>query len=299
MRVLFFLLILFSSAAAMASNFVGRVVKMENNSLVYVPFSGKEKPEDRLIKYLDQTYRVEPVTKGMKLDNGYIINTGPDSKLKVIFNNGDHIFVAPNTQYEIKWARQHLKDEGPTTMTLLRGAVRGVIEKDGPRSGMKIITKGTVMGIRGTDFQISQFRSGLTQVSVLRGQIELPQEDVQIGTGQTFIKKENNSNLSKLSKDELQVIAKDLSIKAQAPVEPELKELEEKATKVTLNDIKTYDPKAYEKIKDEKKLDSDQLALNTVKTIEATAPASKKKPQWADLIDEKDPYEKYKPKTDK
>jgi hypothetical protein len=41
-------------------------------------------------------------------------------------------------------------------MTLLRGSVRGLVEIGGPRSGMRVITKTTTMGVRGTDFHVAQ-----------------------------------------------------------------------------------------------------------------------------------------------
>jgi hypothetical protein len=274
---------------------------MENESQIYIPHEGKRLPKEKLVKYLDKTFKVIPAQRGMKLLNGFVITTGPKSKLKIIFANGDHFFVSPNTQYLIQW-EQKLEKNDPSTLSLLRGAVRGLIEKDGPRSGMKVITKNTVMGVRGTDFHISQFRSGLTQVSVLRGEIEIKNDVkkdlVQIAAGQTFMVKEQNSELSKLSKPELKTIAEDSSLKSQELKDSELKELETKATSVTMKDIQIYEPELFKQIQGQKALSSDELALNTVQALEKTAPLEKKKPKWADLLDESDPYEKYKPKDE-
>src|SRR5690606_16687053 len=99
----------------------------------------------------------------------YIITTGPTSKAKVVFNNGDHFFVSENTQYKIEWKREDKTiEKDPSVISLIRGTVRGLVQKDGPRSGMKVKTSQTVMGIRGTDFHVTQ-SYGQLKVSVLRG----------------------------------------------------------------------------------------------------------------------------------
>lgn len=300
MRILFSSLWVLFSLSAWAIDHAARIVKMENESQIYIPLVGKTLPKEKVVRYLEKDFKVVPAKRGMKLQNGYVITTGPKAKLKIIFANGDHFFVSPNTQYQIQW--EHKADQrDPSTLSLLRGAVRGLIEKDGPRSGMKVITKNTVMGVRGTDFHVSQFRSGLTQVSVLRGEIEVKNDTkkdlVQIAAGQTFMVNKQNSELSKLSQPELKVIAEDSTIKTQPLADKELNELESKATSVTMKDIQIYDPELFKQIKNNKVLSSDELALNTVEALEKTAPQEKKKPKWADLLDDTDPYEKYKPKN--
>jgi hypothetical protein len=301
MRMFFPLMTLLISTAALSRDHVARIVKIENSSQVYIPVQGKIEASDKLVKYLDQTFKIIPATKGLKLENGYVVTTGPDSKIKMVFKNGDHFFISPNTQYQLNWKREHLKAEDPSTMNLLKGAVRGLIEKDGPRSGMKIITKATVLGVRGTDFHVVHRNSGMTQISVLRGRIELDlkdkKNDVVIEAGQTFLKKDENSQLSKLTKTELKTIAAVTDFPKSEPQEKELKELEKKATEVTLKDIKTYQPELYSKIQKNELLNSETLARNTVEVLQKTAPETRKKPDWDDLIDERDPYDTYKPKN--
>jgi hypothetical protein len=178
--------------------------------------------------------------------------------------------------------------------------VRGLIEKGGPRSGIKIVTNNSVMGVRGTDFHISHRSSGVTQISVLRGEIELknPQNDqVKIEAGQTFLTTEDKSNLSSLTKSELKQIALNSTIHAPKPSEPELNILEEKAKTATLSDIKLYNPELYQNLKD-KDFDSETLAQNTIQKLEVTAPEKKSKPKWVDLLDDSDPYKTYQQKND-
>lgn len=300
MKVIFSFLIIFTASMAQAQTHVARIVKMENDGTVYVPADDKAGKNEKLVKYLDRIFKIVPAEKGMKLDNGYVVTTGPQSKIKIVFNNGDHFFVAPNTQYYIEWKRQHLKDEDPSTMNILRGAVRGLVEKGGPRSGMQVVTKNTVMGVRGTDFHVSHLNSGSTQISVLRGEIDLKspkKEDVKIQSGQTYVTKEANSQLSQLTKSELKTIAQEATIKTADVKEPELVALEKKAASTTLNDIKEYQPQLFEKVKNSKNIDSDSLALTTVEKLQETAPEKKKKPDWAEMIDDRDPYDTYKPKN--
>jgi hypothetical protein len=302
MKVIFSFLFLAVLPSAFAQTHVGRIVKIENEATIYVPSNEQASKKDKLIKYLDKVYKIVPAEKGMKLENGFVVSTGPLAKLKIIFNNGDHIFVSPNTQYFIAWKREQLKENDPSTLTILRGAVRGLIEKDGPRSGMEVVTKNTTMGIRGTDFHVAHYNSGLTQISVLRGAIEMKnvgqkQEIVKIEAGQTFMKKEENTSLSPLTKGELKIIATDSKIKASEVKEAELLDLEAKATKATLADIKEYQPQLYDELKKSKTMNSDTLAVSTVMKLEEAAPEKKKKPDWAELLDDQDPYEKYKPKN--
>lgn len=302
MRILFTTLMLLLTVhnLALADDHVARIVKLENSSQIFVPFNPELKTKDKLVKYLDKTYRIIPATRGMKLENGYIVTTGPLSKLKIIFKNGDHFFISNNTQYEIKWGQEEVQAKEKSTMSILRGAVRGLIEKGGPRSGMKIITRNVVMGVRGTDFHIFQHNSGLTQISVLRGAIDLEDENkketIHIGGGQTFMKKKNNSQLSQLTKKELKTIAQQTSIHSSEVPDKNLNDLENKAKEVTIKDINLYNPGLLKEMMSKGGTSSDELAASTIEALEKTAPETSKKPDWADLMDEKDPYETYKPR---
>ncbi len=309
MRIVSISLLFLATGTVWAKDHVARIVKLEAAAEIFVPISGKATPQDRLVKYLDRTFRIANAEKGMKLGNGSVVNTGPSGKLKIVFNNGDHFYISPNTQYVLNWKQEYLKeDEDPSTMTLLRGAVRGLVEKGGPRSGMKVITKTTTMGVRGTDFHVAQFGSGLTQISVIRGSITVTADravaPLVVESGKTLLKKQENVELSALTKTELREITQTTAV-ASGPVrDPELKELEEKSLAATLTDLKTYEPAAYEElIADQKagkigQLSAETVALTTVKKLEQTAPESKKKPGWAELLQDEDPYEKYRPKTD-
>jgi hypothetical protein len=55
---------------------------------------------------------------------------------------------------------------------LLYGTLRGIILKDGPRSGTQVRSRTIAMGVRGTDFQIgANDTNGYAKVTVLRGSV--------------------------------------------------------------------------------------------------------------------------------
>src|SRR5690606_13589814 len=138
-----------------------------------------------------------------------------------------------NTQYTVTWKPQVLNEkEDPSMLTLIRGTVRGMVTKDGPRSGIKVKTKQTAFSVRGTDFHVHQRgTSGTTMVSVLRGAIEVqPQKKeapVVIKSGETFIQRSPDEHLlDKLTKQDLKKIDTIVKIEAKAEPKPEMVELE-------------------------------------------------------------------------
>jgi hypothetical protein len=295
-----------SSFTVFGATHTARIIKLENKSEVYVPGEKKEGGFTH-IKYLEEIYHIVPAVRGFKLENGHILTTGPQSKAKVIFNNGDHLYIAENTQYKINWKRDTLgPTKDPSVITLMRGAFRGLIKKDGPRSGMKVETKAAVMGVRGTDFHVSE-KHGSLNVSVIRGQVELlnkkiNQRPIKIESGQILTKKDNSINLAAITKEDLKQIGNESvienTIDLMKPEQTkELVELEQKATEVSINDIKEYQPQIYQEIlkrESESKMTSDSLALNTVEIMEKKAPHKAKKPTRTELENNKDPYDEYK-----
>jgi hypothetical protein len=305
----FFLSLFFTSLASGAS-FDARIVKLENKSQIYVP---GEKKDSQLthVKYMGNVYHVLPAERGMKLDSGYVVTTGPDSKLKVIYTNGDHFYVGPNSQYIIELQSKYEdKDKPASVLKVLRGAVRGLVIKDGPRSNMKIITKSSVMGIRGTDFEVRELGGGLSQISVMRGKVEIlssaaTDKKTVVTTGQTFIQDGKQSSLKVLTKEDLTRMAAkaDFKVEKEEKDNPEnqvIKELENKATAAVINEIKEYQPDLYKQIeKTGKNMNSDQLAMKAAQILSQDAPSSEKKSNWDELNYKNDPYEKYKFESDK
>jgi len=127
---------------------------------------------------------------------------------------------------------------------------------------------------------------------------------IKVKTGEMFNDENKKSSVVAISKEDFEEIMKTSSVNYQgkAEVTQELSELETKATAMTLNDIKEYQPQIYKEImanKNMSKLTSDSLAINTIKIMEEKAPSRSKKASESDLDSEKDPYDQYKFKKEK
>lgn len=300
-KILFFITLLWMSSS-FAVDHVGRIVKIEGQSKVYIPEQKIKQLDQEHIRFQNQLYRVTDAIRGMKLENGYVVNTGAEAKLKVIFNNGDHFYVAPNTQYVVEWSRPTLKDKETTVMNVIRGAVRSVVEKDGPRSGIEVKTRSATFGVRGTEFWVNVKNSHTTEVSVLRGLIEFREdsgESVKVEKGQKALVRNDDIRKESITKQDLTQIAQETLPAKEIKVEDEdLKVLESKALEVTVNDIKLYEPELYKKISETKDLrESEELTQLTINNLKESAPEAKaevpKKPTLQDLQDSEDPYQKY------
>lgn len=301
-KIVFFISLLWLSNS-FAVDHVGRIVKMEGASKIYIPQEMIKVKEELHVRFQDQLYRVVEATRGMKLENGFVVNTGDKAKLKVIFNNGDHFYVAPNTQYVVNWSRPTLKDKETTVMNVIRGAVRSVVEKDGPRTGMEVKTRSATFGVRGTEFWVNVVNSQSTEVSVLRGLIELNEKDketVKLSKGEKALVGPEEVVKETMTKQDLQQIAAETLPAQEIKVEDEtLKNLESKALEVTVQDIKLYEPELYQTIvknQDELK-GSEELTQITLNKLQESAPdappETPKKPSLKDLKNSEDPYKKY------
>ena len=123
-------------------------------------------------------------------------------------------------------------------------------------------------------------------------------------TGETLNTENKKATVMAISKEDFQEIVKTASVQVPSKTEmtKEFIELENKASVMTLNDIKEYQPQIYKEIMGQKNssdLTSDSLAINTIKIMEEKAPSRSKKPSESDLDSEKDPYDQYKFKKEK
>ena len=188
--LLVFSLLMFSiPKSVLASETVGTITHAKGNFEVLIPVSDNEKA-DGTVRFNEKTYKVIKGKLGLVLKNEYIINT-VDAKVRIIFANGDQFMVGPGTSYQLKWSEG--KKEQGNVLNIMYGKVRGVISQEGPRTGLKINTRGAVAGVRGTDFAVHAVGSQ-TDFSVLRGKVELaaassPTQAVAISAGQTAVLK--------------------------------------------------------------------------------------------------------------
>lgn len=309
MRALF---LVFFCLSAWSSSHVATISKLQGKVELYAPVDLYPQVQGSHVLYQSKTYRIVKAEVGSKILNHMIVNTDKKSKAKVVFSNGDQIYVTPSSQYEVNWEEIKSKvKESPTGINLMYGAIRMMVDKEGPRSGTKVKTRSATFAVRGTDFHVAQSgSSGTSQVSVLRGKVEaktLAQKNkkteiIVVETGKSALTQQGQAQaeLVKTTKQDLKQIALESKVEMSEAVIPqqlkaEIKELEMKATDNIMKDIKSADPTLYEEIKTAKITDVDAMNMKTVEKIYETAPEAKKgKPSWRELDEiESDPYGKY------
>lgn len=309
-------------STSMAANHVGVIVKKQGTAELLVSPSSKVVGKGPHVLFEGKYYTLKKVRLGLKVDNGSVVRTGKDAKLKIVYKNGDQFNIGEATAYRVSWKSDKKVKDDPSTVDLMYGSIRGIVNKKGPRSGMKVKTKHAVMGIRGTDFHIGQRgTSGKSSVSVLRGKVavadaELPSKKVEVAQGfsaelktevkntkpntkEKKVKAASTLAVVKTTKNDLVAIQKDSNIKENKEdkvtekVKKELASLEKKAVENTLSDIKDYDPELYNAIKDKKIDDIDNINKVVVGKVFEKAPEKKVKVGIEDLNLEENAYDKY------
>src|SRR6185295_7780603 len=123
-------------------------------------------------KYEGLYYSVRDAKVGERVEKANIIRTQTGGRARVIYDNGDQIYVAAASSYKIEWDKD-TNDANPE-LELRYGKARFVIQKGGPRSKFKIKTKSAVLGVRGTDFFVAvNEATGQTETATLRGSVEV------------------------------------------------------------------------------------------------------------------------------
>ncbi len=172
MSLLKFLLILvLFSQVLLANDMVGTITQKRGSVEVFSNPSTQIKGNPPHALYNGLYYSVQEAKVGMKIDQGNIIRTGKASIARIVFANGDQYIVGPGTEYSSSWKKEAKKTA--TLMNLVRGKVRAVISKGGPRSNLNIQTKTASMGVRGTDFYVTANGYKKSTVSVLRGEVSV------------------------------------------------------------------------------------------------------------------------------
>ncbi|MCM2323364.1 MAG: FecR family protein [Oligoflexia bacterium] len=169
-----------SASAASASEQVGTLTQAEGTVKIFTNPSKKihsdgEKGVRALFE--GEYFLVRDAKVGDQVEQGNIIRTSPGGKARVIFQNGDQYNVGPATAYRVFWSKD--AKDGKTKIDLMYGKLRGVVAKGGPRSRLTVKTKSATMGVRGTDFFIADGGDSGTEVSILRGAVEVKPEAPQ------------------------------------------------------------------------------------------------------------------------
>lgn len=269
------------------------------------------KPGEVRARFEGEHYVVREARPGDRLENGNILRTAPGAKAWVIFANGDQYHVGPGTAYRVNWER---KDRG-TEVQLMYGKLRGVVAKKGPRSKLFIRTRSATMGVRGTDFFVAEDSQGGTEVSVIRGSVEVKPATASakptlVGEGDSVsvqvpaFQAESIIVLRRTTQEDLRAILKTSEIAPDAkaaPVAPEVAReiaaLEKKAAENTLQDIQAHDPELFAKISQAGPVaDPARINQQSVEKLLRTAPPApaRRKPYKTELEDlEREAYEKY------
>lgn len=165
-------------SAVWAGDQIGTLTQLEGDITLFSNPSktlhkeGSDKPR---ALFEGEYYLFEKPKVGDRVQLGNIVRTALGSKVRVVFDNGDQFNVGPGTAYRVFWDKDSAK--GQTEVKLMYGKLRGVIEKGGPRSQLKVRTRSATMGVRGTDFFIAENpKDGETEISVIRGSVEVKAE---------------------------------------------------------------------------------------------------------------------------
>ena len=311
---------LFSFSLSSFAASAGFIMKVQGSAELLLNPAGKKMKGAKTVSYMGKIYQIKKAKRGMKVSNGDILRTGDKSKVKIVYKNGDQFNVGQGTEFKVHWEKTKVEKKDSTTVDLIRGSLRGIISKKGPRSGMKVKSRNAVMGVRGTDFHFNQQgTSGHASIAVLRGEVEVfePKKEkkpYQVKQGfsaevTTLLQKELTAppitkvELSKTTKQEIIHIQKNSQIKTSKKEKPikdkklaeNLKQLEKKAIEVTLDDIKEYQPAVYQEIKKEKLTSIDTINTQVLSKAFKKAPKRKAKKGFDELEIkvEDDAYEKY------
>jgi hypothetical protein len=270
---------LFNFNLVFASDQIGTLTQVEGIVKVFShPTSALKKEEGKTHALFEgEFFSVEEAKVGTKVDKGYIVQTAPGAKARVVYENGDQFNVGSGTAYKVTWDKEG--PQGNTQVNLAYGKIRGIIEKGGPRSKLQVRTRSAVMGVRGTDFFIAQGGGDeSTEISVIRGSVEVTAQPKESATASKESKSKSVASapitlkagysaaieaaesskvkpqveLRKTTQEEFAGIQKSSTIakaaldKApDAETQKNVDQLEKKATATILKDIKAHDHDLY------------------------------------------------------
>ena len=216
---------------ALGNENVARIIKITGDVEVFSDPAQKVAGPPPHALFQGKYYSVNKAKLGQKVQFGNIVQTGNDSKARIIFNNGDQLNVGPGTAYEITWTEKTQAKASGSIINLMRGQIRAVVSKTGPRNNLQVKTRYASMGVRGTDFYVSsQGNAGPTQVSVLRGEVAMKVEAPKLSAA--------SKKVAKLPPVEELKVKSGYLAKVEAPVVVEAP----KAQEITTTEVTTKLP---------------------------------------------------------
>ncbi len=271
--------------------------------------------EKSFVIYDGKKYVSRRVQPGVKVHPGDILRSGNDGKVKIIYDNGDVFILGNATAFIIPKSI----DKGATkevSSELLYGKMRGMIDKKGPLSGIRIRTQSITSGVRGTDlYMINNPLSENTQVHVLRGEVEVTaismaakqSEPVFVKTGQKAIAESAQPEVKVLISTQADLKQMQASTTTPPPdmktATPELKtkieELQKVSQEMVMSDIQTTTPEVYKALQAKKPANLEEISQAMVQDLSKKAPKGSSKPKLSDFEGNDDIYKKYFKPADK
>ncbi len=167
------------------------ITRMEGEVFLLTnPGKSEPAPGGTLVSYEHQMYTQRSAKPGDRMEDGNVIRCAPDSKVRLIYENGDVAEVFSGTSYLIRTAQKAGVPQ--TSVQLHFGQVRFVISSQGPRKHLSVRSQSAVMGVRGTDFIVREEGSKGSRVTVLRGKVAVTvtgtvQKEFTVGAGSTGV----------------------------------------------------------------------------------------------------------------
>lgn len=294
----FLLLCLMLTSSVYGQTFVGTIVSTSGDVKILKP-SKKRGP---FTLYAGKKLSYKKARIGQKVRQKEILHSGPNGKVKIVYKNGDHLSIGPGTSMTMPILNSKIQKKKSSQLNLYYGKVRAMISKKGPRNKMEVKTPSAVAGVRGTDFFVSHQGNNQTQLTVLRGEVEVSKKigknkvskPISVKTGFTAnIEKNKNEPINQPPKIQIEQASKENLLDVQQissikepptliaslskEVQQEVENLQKASTHATLEDIKEEDPKMYEKIKDKKITDISSISTEVVAKLYKKAPRKDKK----------------------
>ena len=114
----------------------------------------------------------KPAEKGMKLDEGYSIRSGPDSKAVAVFAEKMIMAVEQNTEIDLEKLQKSRRHGVNFKMDLNKGQMWSDVGKlKTKRSKFFVETPQAVTGVRGTVFTVEVSSDNTTKVGVIKGSV--------------------------------------------------------------------------------------------------------------------------------
>jgi hypothetical protein len=185
--------------------------------------------------YEGKYYLYQKAKAGSAINDNHVIRTGPDAKVRLLFNNGDQFMVSSGTSYAFAGSQISIK----------YGGVRAIVSKKGPRNQLSVRAKKATLSVRGTDFVTAVRGSPETvSVAVIRGSVEaaLAGGAKKLLAAGSFAEIKKKINQKKLTQIRLRTISDESHFNSSSEAPPAL---EQKARRSILSDVKETQPDAY------------------------------------------------------